>query len=153
MLLQRSNMLFVTAELFITAACIVGCSQPDNSTAKPGRQKSSDAPVTLRGLVYEDMHSPHYLTQRPLLTINYFPGGAEMIFKRPAAEEEIHAVFPKGIPAPQKDELSGTFTLNGEFETIKTQPDNTTPPRPVRMEKGYLIGYRYFKVSSWERTK
>ena len=101
------------------------------------------------------MYAPTYTTQRPLLAGKgrHYPGGTEMVFKRPDKEAECHAVFPKGVTAPRENELTKALVLHGRFEAIRSTPDNKPLERPARPVKGIPYGYRYFVVSGWEIEK
>jgi len=142
--------IYITALLFI-----VGCSSTKDSIVTANEMETGKASVTLRKLVYVDMSAPDYTTQHPLLCTNYYPDGSELIFKHPGKDGYVHAVFPKGVTAPQKNELTNTFTLHGHFQTIETNTnhDNKAPQKSVVVKKRITVGYQYFLVSSWEFSK
>ena len=97
-------------------ACLpMGCSSSE---------VGATAPDSLRGVRYVDMYAPTYTTQRPLLAGKgrHYPGGTEMVFKRPDKEAECHAVFPKGVTAPRENELTKALVLHGRFEAIRSTP-------------------------------
>ena len=120
-------------------------------------ENASEAPITLRGLIFVDMYGDT-VNQYPLLCkgFGYHPDGAEFVFKHPSHgnRQEYHAVFPKGITPPKKKALeSQRFTLHGDFVIIQEPPVGQRKEEPHRVRKGNVIGYKYFLVSSWSSEK
>lgn len=110
------------------------------------KQINPFAPVTfnllpLDNLVYVDPSTA--TTQHPLVCGEGrdFPDGHEMLFRNNETGVTIHAVFPAGVKPPEK--LDGTFTLRGEFQTIKKW-DSYGAKKP-------RASYQYFVVTDYER--
>ena len=123
-----------------------GCShtEPPAATDSPGVKNVPSE--TLNNLVYVDMFAPSYTTQHPL--IGRSVGGRDMAFRHAQSGKTIHAVFPKGVSAP--DDLNGQFKLHGHYQTtakVKEEKEASI------VKKRIPDDYRYFIVSSWEHKK
>jgi len=139
---------------FGCSSSISNTNQRDNkaSTQITCQDKINNTPVTLRGLTFIDMYGPK-VNEYPLLCsgFGYHPGGSEFVFKAPGKPVEYHAVFPKGLIPPKKEQLENQrFILHGAFVTIRQKPDGQSIEKPNKPVKGNLYGYQYFLVSSWE---
>ena len=126
------------------ALCTFGCSQAERSAPTGSHALQSAPSETLENLVYVDMFAPDYTTQHPL--VGRSAGGRDMAFKHIQSGETIHAVFPKGVSAPE--DLNGSFILQGRYQV--TPEKNTKEDRLVKRSPK---GYRYFVVSSWKQKK
>ena len=137
--------------ILVLLCAAFGCSQaerpaPTDTSAEQGRPAEQAGPsVTLDNLVYG--HPSLATTQHPLVcgAGGDFPNGRELFFWNPQSQESVHAVFPKGITAPEN--LDGKFVLHGRFQAIQNRNRyNTGKKRPPE-------DYRYLVVSSWEYMK
>ena len=99
--------------------------------------------VTLNDLAYLDPRTS--TTQHPLVCGEGkdFPEGSEFAFRNPQSREFVHAVFPGHIERPET--FDGQFILRGDYQSIQNRKTYTIKQPPE--------GYRYFVVSSWDRTK
>lgn len=128
----------------LVVLCTFGCSKTERPTTA-NTQAVQDAPSeALDDLVFVDMFAPDYATQHPL--IGRSSGGQDMAFKHVGSGETIHAVFPKGVSAPEA--LNGRFALQGHYQVASEK--HTKDDSPVKM---IPKGYRYFVVSSWTIKK
>ena len=128
----------------IVLLCTFGCSQTERPTTAATEAEKDVTSETLANLVYVDMFAPGYTTQHPL--VGRLTGGRDMAFMYNDSGDTIHAVFPKGVSAP--DELNGRFTLQGHYQVASgkhTEDD--------RLVKRIPQGHRYFVVSSWTTRK
>ncbi len=66
-----------------------------------------------------------------------------MLFKSAQSDEQLHAVFPKGVNPPQ-DLADGAFHLKGHFQQIQNR-QGFPLKQPTQ-------DYRYFVVS-WKASK
>ena len=126
--------------------CAFGCS-PTEQPTPADTPAAHDVPLeTLDNLVYVDMFAPGYTTQHPL--VGRATGGRDMAFRHIQSKDTIHAVFPKGVTAP--DHFGGQFELHGRYQATP-KVKRTEEQRPVK--KRIPEGYRYFAVSSWKQKK
>ena len=100
---------------------------------------------TLNNLVLTDPASPDQ-PSHPLVCVEGgdWPDGAELVLReKNDASKWIHAVFPKGMKAPDKP--NGVVTLKGYFQGIQKN-DRFVYKKPGE-------DYRYFVVTSWTEQK
>ena len=123
--------------------CAFGCSQTERPAPTDTSAEQGGPSVTLDNLVYVDPVAA--LTQHPLVCGAGldFPDGHELVLWNPQSQEFVHAVFPKGITAPEN--LDGKFVLHGRFQAIQNRNRyiGKQPPK----------NYKYLLVSSWEYKK
>ena len=128
----------------IALLCAFGCTRIDRPAAT-GAPTVQDTPsATLDNLVYVNMFAPDYTTQHPL--VGRSTGGRDMAFRHIPSGRTIHAVFPKGVSAPEA--LDGHFILHGHYSQAVLPGGNDK--RVVKRPKEV---YRYFAVSSWKQKK
>jgi hypothetical protein len=124
--------------------CAFGCSQTEQPPPMDAPAVNNAPSTTLANLVYVDMFAPDYTTQHPL--VGRSAGGRDMAFRHTQSGETIHAVFPKGVSAPEA--LDGHFVLHCHYSqaVLPGGNDKSVVKRPKEV-------YRYFAVSSWKQKK
>jgi hypothetical protein len=128
----------------LVVLCAFGCSQTEQPTPTDTPAVQDAPSETLDNLVYVDMFAPDYTTQHPL--VGRSTGGRDMAFRHIPSGRTIHAVFPKGVSAPEA--LDGHFILHGHYSQAVLPGGNDK--RVVKRPKEV---YRYFAVSSWKQNK